>query len=112
MITETEAAREAASMTLVADVDLRSIVLDKGQLIELWQWGVLNPMAFVYLALKYEGYNGEKVIDIDLFCGRWVGDEGSVKRLTRRQVVSTIAALEAKQLLQIPGGIQMNLEVF
>lgn len=99
-------------MTLVADVDLRSIILTKEQLIELWQWGVLNCMAFIYLALKYERHNGEKKIDVDLFCGRWVGGENATKRLTRRQVVSTIAALEAKGLLQIPGGIQMTLEVY
>ena len=77
--------------------------LPKHQIIEFWENGLLNPLAYVLLAIEWEKLNTEKAtlkIDIDNFIHEWAGtvdpDTGKGKKLTKRQLIGAILTIEEK----------------
>ena len=92
--------------------DLDGIQLSRGELKELWELGVINNLAYVYLALKSEGHEPSKQVNLDYFAGRWTGTGERPKTLTRRQVMTAVSVLDEKGVLAIGGAVQLQLEVF
>lgn len=79
------------------------LALSKARLIELWEIGVLPAGAYIALAIEYEReVNGSESINVDNFVFEWqtVTADGKEKELKKAQVMSTLAALEKKQLIR------------
>lgn len=104
---------ELPGLKLVAEVDTKSILIGKSQIIELWELGIYTHLAFVDAALKYERIE-EGNINIDNFIFNWQGipdpDTGRVKRLTKKQLLMAIATLEEKGVLRLTNS-QLSLEL-
>lgn len=78
---------------------------------ELWDLGVLNPLAYTALALLAEGAES---IDPEVFCQRWQGipdhQTQKVRKLTPDQVEQALLALKKKQAIEVPNKpIQLRL---
>lgn len=93
-------------------VETLDLTITRPELIELWECGVINNLAYVYLALKSEGHEPGKQINLDYFAGRWTGTGERAKTLTRRQVLNAVAILDEKRVIAIGGSVQLQLEVF
>ncbi len=85
------------------EVDLHSLILGKAKIIELWDLGIWNDLAFVYAAVCYEEKNNQGdlfTIDIENFIFNWSGipdpDTGKVKRLTKKRLLNCLTTLEEK----------------
>lgn len=78
---------------------------------ELWDLGVLNPLAYTALALLAEGAES---IDAEAFCQRWQGmpdhQTQKVRKLTKDQVEQSLLTLKKKQAIEVPDKpIQLRL---
>ncbi|MBD2019400.1 hypothetical protein H6F43_04275 [Leptolyngbya sp. FACHB-36] len=102
MMLEAEKMQQIPGLTLVKTVDLNSVILGKSDLIELWELGVLSPLAYVYMALKYDGLDNP--IDVEGFIFCWQGisdpDTGKAKRLSKKQLLAAVATLEEKEIVE------------
>jgi hypothetical protein len=123
--TETERVG-SLGLKLVAEVDLNSLMLGKNAIVELWEAGVLSPLAYIHFAILYErkadrGDNvgnellGTVKLNLDAFIERWVGNgtaDRPFKMLKRKQVLMAIATLEEKGLLDITTSVlQLSLDL-
>ena len=88
--------------------------LSKHDLIDLWENGILSPLAFICLAIKHDALN-EQPFDMDNFIFNWRGsanpDTGRVKTLSKKQVLSAIATLEEKDQITIDK-LSVQLSIF
>lgn len=89
------------------DVDIDSLIIGKAKITELWELGIYSDLAFVHAALEYWRKSNGDFFDLDLegFMHNWRGipdpDTGRAKKLTKRRLLTSIATLEEKGLIEM-----------
>jgi hypothetical protein len=91
----------------------KAVSMQRKELLGLWGRGVINPPAYVYAALKLDGYflvddGNARSFDIGSFCLRWSADESFTvkgkrpKPLSHKQAIGALATIEEKGLGTMP----------
>ncbi len=92
-----------------------SINLSHGDVVMLWEDGILSATAYVYLALRFERADKGSMFELDVedFIDQWSGSDRpgmKVKRLTPAQVQTAIAKFNAVGRSRTnPAPIQLSL---
>ena len=86
----------------------KSINLPRKELLGLWGMGVINVNAYVYLALKFDGFiSTNQAFDMGAFCARWTAGESSTgtereKPLKPKHVLTALALFGEKDIAEMP----------
>lgn len=85
-----------------------SILLNKSQIIELWENKIFSDIAMIYCAILYlqsmEGLN-DMTLHYETFVVDWRGtpdDKGKVKELSKARFQSSLCLLEERGYIQLP----------
>ena len=99
---------EQQELVHVPGIPANTINLSKFALLDMWDRGILPPVAFVALALKFEAEDiqNDGSIDIDNFIENWEaiphGEADHGKRLTEEQLRKALATLAQKEQIAFP----------
>jgi hypothetical protein len=89
----------------------KSLALPRKELLGLWGMSVMNAPAYVYLALKSDGFIGaggeDLTFDMGSFCHRWTAGEMSTgtereKELKPKHVLTALALFDEKDIAEMP----------
>ena len=109
---------EAATIPLIDTTPYtdssKAIELTDKKLIEMFDLGILNPIAYISFALQFEDLS--RPLDLESFCFRWRGspnpETNKVKEIKPIQVKRALLALEEKGAIDVPEQkIQLSLNL-
>ena len=100
---------EQQELVKVESMPSNTVVHTKFEIYELWDKGILNTLAFVYMALEFDKERIDKTgkLDLDYFANHW--DLGG-KQLTEDQLLKALATLQKKERISL-GDRQLSLEL-
>ncbi len=92
----------------------KAIDLTDKKLIEMFDLGLLTPLAYISFALQFEDLS--QPLDLENFCFRWRGtpnpETNKVKELKPIQVERVLLSLKEKKVIDVPAQkIQLTLNL-
>lgn len=95
-----------------AQITEQAVTLTKRQIMDLWNRGIINDQAYIYLAIKSESLTTDQPFDVDEFCQRWEavkpGSE-KMKTLKTPTVLSVLAKFADKEAIELTTQLSIGL---
>lgn len=88
------------------------VKLSRGQLIHLWDIGIINDKSYIALALMLDGIDSDTKFNPEYFIERWKGlteKGGDLKRLEVSTVLKTLGDFDKKDFVNFQGSIQLSI---